>query len=57
MFEGHDPKRRYRARVEDREGDRWAVTGTLAFLDMHCTDQRLRIVWLKPITSPEEGDR
>lgn len=55
MFESHEPKRHYRARVEDREGDRWAVIGTLAFLDMHCTDQRLRIVWLKPI-EPKEGN-
>ena len=55
MFESHEPKRRYRARVEDREGDRWAVVGALAFLDMHCAEHRLRIVWIKPI-EPKEGN-
>lgn len=43
----HAANTRYRARVEDRVGDRWSVTGSLAFLDMHCADHRLEIIWIR----------
>jgi hypothetical protein len=54
MFAPHTADERFRARVEDREGDRWAVIGSLSFLSMHCADHRLRIIWIKPM-AVEEG--
>lgn len=48
-FKAHEPTTTsYRARVEDREGDRWAVVGPLNFIDMHCNSQRLKIIWIRP---------
>lgn len=41
----------FRARVEDREGDRWSVVGGLVFLAMHAKAQGLRILWIKPCKS------
>lgn len=48
-FAGHRPSRKYRARVEDSDGDRWAVVGSLGFLSRHCAEQNLRIIWIKPM--------
>jgi hypothetical protein len=47
----HTPETKYRARVEDREGDRWAVIGSLAFLDRHCAEQNLKIIWIHPLAN------
>ena len=47
-FTAHTEETRYRMRVEDREGDRWAVNGSLDFLSRHAAEQRLRIIWIRP---------
>lgn len=53
--EPHTPDTKYRARVEDYEGDRWSVIGPLSFLDLHCADHRLRIVHLKELPHTNTG--
>lgn len=41
----------FRARVEDRTGDRWAVEGSLSFIESHAAAQNLKVIWVKPCKS------
>lgn len=38
----------YRARVKDRDGDRWSIVGSLPFIEAHTNEARLDVLWIKP---------
>lgn len=41
----------FRARVQDRDGDRWSIVGSLTFIEEHADEKNLTVLWVKPCKS------